>query len=265
VAGVDEAGRAPLAGPVVAAAVILAAETRIAGLDDSKLLPPEERERLFVLIQARAVAVGVGMADAEVIDRVNILEATRLAMQAAVAALQVVPELVLTDFVRLAGLDCPQRNLVRGDQRSATVAAASIIAKVTRDRIMAEYAIQYPGYGWETNRGYGTPHHWRALHALGPTPLHRRSFPRVRAAIDAVLRERGDAAAEIGRERALAVAVAGERIVEEIREFLAPTFAKWWLPDAVEVVPQIPRTSAGKFRKSELRDRFKARYGCATA
>ena len=115
----DEAGRAPLAGPVVAAAVILDAETRIVGLDDSKLLPPEERERLFLLIRSRAVAVGVGMVDAKTIDRVNILEATRLAMGAAVAALQVMPELVLTDFVRLAGLDCPQRNLVRGDQRSA--------------------------------------------------------------------------------------------------------------------------------------------------
>ena len=175
-AGVDEAGRAPLAGPVVAAAVILDAETRIVGLDDSKLLPPEERERLFLLIQSRAVAVGVGMADAQTIDRVNILEATRLAMGAAVAALQVVPELVLTDFVRLAGLDCPQRNLVRGDQRSATVAAASIIAKVTRDRLMEEADFAFPVYGFRRHKGYPTREHRAALERHGPCPLHRRTF-----------------------------------------------------------------------------------------
>jgi ribonuclease HII len=176
VAGVDEAGRAPLAGPVVAAAVILDTEIRIAGLDDSKLLPREERERLFVLIQARAVAVGVGMADAETIDRVNILEATRLAMRAAVAALQVTPELVLTDFVRLAGLDCPQRNLVRGDQRSATVAAASIVAKVTRDRLMEEADGAFPLYGFRRHKGYPTREHREALERHGPCPLHRRTF-----------------------------------------------------------------------------------------
>ena len=172
----DEAGRAPLAGPVVAAAVILDTEIRIVGLDDSKLLPREERERLFVLIQARAVAVGVGMADAETIDRVNILEATRLAMRAAVAALQVTPELVLTDFVRLAGLDCPQRNLVRGDQRSATVAAASIVAKVTRDRLMEEADGAFPVYGFQRHKGYPTREHREALERHGPCPLHRRTF-----------------------------------------------------------------------------------------
>ena len=137
-AGLDEAGRGPLAGPVVASAVILAPEARIRGLDDSKRLLPEERERLFALIQARAMAVGVGIVDPDTIDRVNILQATRLAMQAALAALAMEPELVLTDFVRLDGLGCPQQNLVEGDRRSATVAAASIVAKVTRDRIMSE-------------------------------------------------------------------------------------------------------------------------------
>jgi len=176
VAGLDEAGRGPLAGPVVAAAVVLAPGVRIAGLDDSKRLLPEERARLFGLIRARALGVGVGVVDAETIDRVNILQATRLAMGAALAELTVAPELVLTDFVALQGLACPQRNLVRGDQRSATVAAASIIAKVTRDRLMAEADLAYPGYGFARHKGYPTPEHRLTLTQLGPCPLHRRTF-----------------------------------------------------------------------------------------
>ncbi|HSB41790.1 MAG TPA: ribonuclease HII, partial [Methylomirabilota bacterium] len=131
VAGVDEAGRGPLAGPVVAAAVVLPPGRRIAGVDDSKRLAPEERERLFEVIRAGAVAVGVAVVDHFTIDRINILEATRLAMGQALAALEVEPELVLTDYVAVPGLSCPQRNLVEGDRRSASVAAASIIAKVT--------------------------------------------------------------------------------------------------------------------------------------
>src|SRR5262249_1517188 len=130
VAGVDEAGRGPLAGPVVAAAVGLSPGARVKGLDDSKVGAPEERGRVFEVIQKSALAVGVGMVDSEMIDRVNILQATRLAMAAALAGLAVEPELVLTDFVALAGLGCPQRNLVDGDRRSASVAAASILAKV---------------------------------------------------------------------------------------------------------------------------------------
>ena len=176
VAGVDEAGRAPLAGPVVAAAVILAPGARINGLDDSKRLLPVERERLYGLIQARAVAFAVGIVDAGTIDRVNILEATRLAMRVALDGLGTAPELVLTDFVSLRGLACPQRNLVRGDQRSATVAAASIVAKVTRDRLMAELDGAYPQYGFGRHKGYPTEEHRSALRKFGPCPLHRRTF-----------------------------------------------------------------------------------------
>jgi ribonuclease HII len=176
VAGVDEAGRAPLAGPVVAAAVILAPAARIDGLDDSKRLLPMERERLYGLIQVRAVAFAVGIVDAVTIDRVNILEATRLAMQVALEGLGTAPELVLTDFVSLRGLACPQRNLVRGDQRSATVAAASIVAKVTRDRLMAELDGAYPQYGFGRHKGYPTEEHRSALRKFGPCPLHRRTF-----------------------------------------------------------------------------------------
>jgi len=175
-AGLDEAGRGPLAGPVVASAVILAPEARIRGLDDSKRLLPEERDRLFVLIQARAMAVGVGIVDSETIDRVNILQATRLAMQAALSALAMEPELVLTDFVKLDGLGCPQQNLVEGDRRSATVAAASIVAKVTRDRIMADADRMYPEYGFGRHKGYPTEEHRLALWRHGPCALHRRTF-----------------------------------------------------------------------------------------
>ena len=176
VAGVDEAGRAPLAGPVVAAAVMLAPSARIDGLDDSKRLLPLERERLFGLIQARALAFAVGIVDVTTIDRVNILEATRLAMRTALDGLGAIPELVLTDFVSLRGLPCPQRNLVRGDQRSATVAAASIVAKVTRDRLMAELDGAYPQYGFARHKGYPTEQHRSALKKFGPCPLHRRTF-----------------------------------------------------------------------------------------
>jgi ribonuclease HII len=176
VAGVDEAGRGPLAGPVVAAAVILAPGIRIDGVDDSKRLIPDERARLFDVIQSRAVAVGVGMADHETIDRINILEATRLAMRMALAALPAVPELVLTDYVALAGLECPQKNLIEGDRRSASVAAASIVAKVTRDRLMEAADLEYPEYGFGRHKGYPTPEHRDALQKHGPCRLHRRSF-----------------------------------------------------------------------------------------
>jgi len=174
-AGVDEAGRGPLAGPVVAAAVVLAPGARIAGVDDSKRLPPEERERLFEVIRERAVGVGVGIVDHLTIDRINILQATKLAMGQALGALGVEPELVLTDFVTLAGLRCPQRNLVEGDRRSASVAAASIIAKVTRDRIMEEDR-EFPVYGFGRHKGYATPEHRMALELHGPCALHRRTF-----------------------------------------------------------------------------------------
>jgi len=175
-AGIDEAGRGPLAGPVVAAAVIIGPDRRIRGLADSKLLTAEQREALFHVISERAVAVGVGIVDHETIDRINILRATILAMTEALARLSVEPDYVITDFVALRDLTCPQRNLVDGDARCASVAAASIIAKVTRDRLMVEADRSYPDYGFARHKGYATPEHLAALDRFGPCPLHRRSF-----------------------------------------------------------------------------------------
>jgi ribonuclease HII len=176
VAGVDEAGRGPLAGPVVAAAVIIAPDRRVRGVADSKVLPAERREELFALIHERAVAVGVGIVDHLTIDRINILEATRVAMAQALAALAVAPELVITDYVALRTLDCPQRNLVDGDARCASVAAASIVAKVTRDRLMQQLDAEYPVYGFARHKGYATAEHVAAIDRHGLCPLHRRSF-----------------------------------------------------------------------------------------
>jgi len=176
VAGVDEAGRGPLAGPVVAAAVILDPLRRVRGVADSKVLSAERREELFAEIQLRALAVGVGIVDHATIDRVNILQATRLAMAEAIARLDVVPDLVITDYVALASLPCPQRNLVDGDARCASVAAASIVAKVTRDRLMFDADRQFPEYGFARHKGYATPDHLAALDRFGPCPLHRRTF-----------------------------------------------------------------------------------------
>jgi ribonuclease HII len=176
IAGIDEAGRGPLAGPVVAAAVVIAPDRRIKGLRDSKLLPAEKREALFAVIWERAVAVGVGIVDHLTIDRINILEATRVAMMQALTALAPVPELVITDFVALRECPCPQRNLVDGDARCATVAAASIIAKVTRDRLMCELDAAYPEYGFAKHKGYATAEHIAAIDRHGLCPVHRRSF-----------------------------------------------------------------------------------------
>jgi len=176
VVGIDEAGRGPLAGPVVAAAVILAPDRRIRGLADSKLLTPERREELFHVIREQALAIGVGVVDHETIDRINILEATRRAMAAALAALAVLPELVITDFVALPALPCPQRNLVAGDRRCASVAAASIVAKVTRDRLMLEADGRFPEYGFARHKGYATAEHLAALDRHGPCVIHRRTF-----------------------------------------------------------------------------------------
>jgi ribonuclease HII len=176
VAGVDEAGRGPLAGPVVAGAVVIAPDRRIRGLADSKILTPEQREALFHVISERAVAIGVGIVDHETIDRINILQATRLAMAEALARLTVQPGLVITDFVALRDLACPQRNLVDGDARCATVAAASIVAKVTRDRLMLDADRRFPEYGFARHKGYATPEHLAALDRWGPCPLHRRTF-----------------------------------------------------------------------------------------
>jgi ribonuclease HII len=176
IAGLDEAGRGPLAGPVVAAAVIIAPDRRIKHLADSKVLTAERRQALYEVILGRALAVGVGIVDHEAIDRINILEATRLAMGQALARLAVPPDLVITDFVALRDLPCPQRNLVDGDARCASVAAASIVAKVTRDGLMLEADRAYPGYGFASHKGYATAEHLAALDRLGPCPLHRRTF-----------------------------------------------------------------------------------------
>ena len=174
-AGVDEAGCAPLAGPVVAAAVILDRDRFPRGIDDSKALPASTREAICARLRQVAV-VGVGVASVEEIDRINIYWARMLAMQRAVDALGVEPAMVLVDGNRCPRWERPSLAIVAGDAKCRSIAAASIVAKVTRDRIMFEYAQEHPGYGWETNKGYGTPEHLRALRALGPTPLHRRSF-----------------------------------------------------------------------------------------
>ena len=176
IAGLDEAGRGPLAGPVVAAAVVIDPARRVRGVADSKVLTAEQRAALYDVIHERALAVGVAIVDHLTIDRINILEATRLAMAEALAQIAPPPELVITDHVALRSLTCPQRNLVDGDARCATVAAASIIAKVTRDRLMLEADKQFPEYGFARHKGYATVEHLAALDRHGPCPIHRRSF-----------------------------------------------------------------------------------------
>jgi len=181
-AGVDEAGCAPLAGPVVAAAVILDRKHFPRGIDDSKNLPIEKREALYAKL-VKCAAWGVGVATVEEIDQLNIYWARMLAMTRAVEALGIEPAWVLVDGNACPKWQRPSKAIVAGDALCRSIAAASIVAKVTRDRMMAEQARDYPGYGWETNRGYGTPEHFRGLEALGVTPLHRRSFAPVREII----------------------------------------------------------------------------------
>lgn len=183
IAGVDEAGRGPLAGPVVAAAVILC-PGGIAGLNDSKKLSAAQRERLFAAIVARCT-VGIGMASVAEIDSLNILWATMLAMERAVAELGVAPDEVLVDGNRCPTWQWRSRAIIGGDAIEPCISAASIVAKVTRDRIMVAADCDYPGYGWASNKGYGARVHLDALARLGPTPLHRRSFaPVARAYLD---------------------------------------------------------------------------------
>jgi ribonuclease HII len=178
-AGVDEAGCAPLAGPVVAAAVVLDRDKFPRGIDDSKKLDLDTREAIYGRLQ-KVARIGVGMASVEEIDQINIYWARMLAMTRAVEALGFEPAWVLVDGNATPRWQRPSKAVVAGDAKCRSIAAASIVAKVTRDRIMAEHAETYPGYGWETNRGYPTPEHIRALDALGLTPLHRRSFAPVR-------------------------------------------------------------------------------------
>jgi ribonuclease HII len=179
VAGVDEAGCAPLAGPVVAAAVVLDRNRFPRGIDDSKALPAKTREAICARLYKVAV-IGVGIATAEEIDQLNIYWARMLAMSRAVDALGLDPAMVLVDGNRCPRWERPSLAIVAGDTKCRSIAAASIVAKVTRDRIMFDYSRQHPGYGWETNQGYPTPQHLEALNRLGPTPLHRRSFAPVR-------------------------------------------------------------------------------------
>lgn len=188
VAGVDEAGRGPLAGPVVAAAVILEPDADLPGLADSKRLTPRQREALFPQIYQQARGVGVGVVDAAVIDRINILQAALQAMHEALAALPEPPDWVLVDGPHpLPHLDLPQTPVVRGDARSASIAAASIVAKVTRDHIMVRLDALFPGYGLAQHKGYPTPVHLQHLSALGPSPIHRLSFAPVRRSLQARL------------------------------------------------------------------------------
>ncbi len=175
ICGVDEAGRGPLAGPVVAAAVILNQERTPGGIQDSKTLSRSKREHLCVRIKSQAV-VGIGLASVAEIDKVNILRATFRAMERAVAELKPAPAVALVDGNQSPALGCATRTVVGGDRRSLSIAAASIVAKVTRDQLMLNLARGYPGYGWERNVGYPTPEHLRALTSLGVTPHHRTGF-----------------------------------------------------------------------------------------
>lgn len=182
VVGVDEAGRGPLAGPVVVAAVALPPEYRLAGLNDSKQLSARQRERLYAALrQEAAIGIGVAVIEVATIDRLNILRATHLGMRQAAAELA--PDFILVDGLPVPGLPCESLALVQGDARCASIAAASIIAKVTRDRLMVAAEETYPGYGFARHKGYGTAAHLAALRRLGPCPLHRRSFAPVAAAL----------------------------------------------------------------------------------
>ncbi len=176
ICGIDEVGRGPLAGPVVAAAVILPKDCDILYLNDSKKLSAKKREVLYDEIMEKAVAVGIGMADEKVIDEINILNADYEAMKIAISKLKVTPDLLLNDAVTIPGIDIPQIPIIKGDTLSASIAAASIIAKVTRDKLMVEYDEIYPGYDFASNKGYGTKKHIEALKTIGPCEIHRRTF-----------------------------------------------------------------------------------------
>lgn len=197
IAGVDEAGRGPLAGPVVAAACMLHEKSLFQHLNDSKQLTQEQRNKLFAQITAdQRVVYGIGMSDVSTIDRVNILQATFLAMQSAVAALPVEPDYLLIDGNRLPGFLYPAEAIVEGDARSISIAAASILAKVTRDRMMVELDKQWPEYGFKRHKGYGTEEHLEAIRKFGPCPIHRKSFEPIKS----LLNRRRDFLLEVNAE-----------------------------------------------------------------
>ncbi len=181
IAGIDEAGRGPLAGPVVAACCILDPEKPVLGLDDSKKLSEKKREELFPIIKENALAYSVVAIDAEIIDEINILEATKKAMRQCVTEIseKIKPDLLLIDAVKLEGTGIEVVPIIKGDARSNSIAAASVLAKVTRDHMMQELDIKYPGYGFAKHKGYGTKDHYAAIRQNGMTPIHRRSFLKV--------------------------------------------------------------------------------------
>lgn len=176
ICGIDEAGRGPLAGPVVAGAVVLKKDAQILYLNDSKKLSEKRREELYLEIQEKAVSWAVGIAGPERIDEINILQATYEAMREAVSKLSVPPDILLNDAVTIPGLDIPQVSIIKGDAKSVSIAAASVMAKVTRDHMMAQYGELYPQYGFAKHKGYGTAAHIAALKEFGPCPIYRRSF-----------------------------------------------------------------------------------------
>lgn len=176
ICGIDEVGRGPLAGPVVAGAVILPKDCDILYINDSKKLSEKKREELYDIIMEKAVAVGIGFNSPERIDEINILQATYEAMREAIDKLEVKPDILLNDAVVIPGVDIRQIPIIKGDAKSISIGAASIVAKVTRDRLMVEYDEVFPGYGFASNKGYGSAAHIAALKELGPTPIHRRSF-----------------------------------------------------------------------------------------
>lgn len=186
IAGIDEVGRGPLAGPVVAASVILPEDVYIPGINDSKKLSKIKREQLSEEIQRKALAVGIGVVDADVIDEINIYQATKKAMNIAVHQLSTFPDYLLIDAMEI---DVPitQCSLIKGDARSISIASASIVAKVYRDRLMAEYSKKYPEYHFEKNMGYGTVEHIQALQKFGPTPIHRKTFAPVKQMCNNIL------------------------------------------------------------------------------
>ena len=187
VAGVDEAGRGALAGPVVAAAVIFGPGAAVEGVGDSKMLTPERRAVLYRAIRAHAQAVGVGVVQADEIDRVNILRATHIAMARALARLRPQADYVLIDGDPVRSITTPNESIVKGDQRNYLIAAASIVAKVTRDSIMVDLADLHPGYGFDGHKGYGTATHCRAVEQLGPCPVHRKTFAPIATAAERTL------------------------------------------------------------------------------
>ncbi len=180
IAGVDEVGRGPLAGPVVAAAVILPKACKIPGLNDSKKIPKSKHKEIYEAVLQNAIAIGIGIKDNHVIDQVNIYEATKLAMMEAIGQLDPQPQHLLIDAMKL-DLPIPQTSIIKGDANSLSIAAASIVAKVTRDQMMEEFDKEYPGYDFAQNVGYGTANHLAGLHKLGVTPIHRRSFEPVKS------------------------------------------------------------------------------------